>query len=192
MKIAITGHSAGIGKSFANLLEQRGHDIIGLSKRNGYNIRVIPRIVDNVVDCDMFINNAQAGYSQTELLYQVWRQWQGQREKIIWVISTLMTHAPTNPAITGLDDIAMSEYRTQKVALEEAFWQLKSKVGSPTMCLIRPGNIATSDSKTAGIDSCDVDLWCGAVLNCWDKTTMNQMMLDDISIGFLPRELPKI
>ena len=66
MKIAITGHTAGIGQAFANILQGRGHDIVGLSKRNGDNIRNIVKIVEKITPCDLFINNAQAGYAQTE------------------------------------------------------------------------------------------------------------------------------
>ena len=77
MKIAITGHTAGIGQALARALSQRGHKIIGLSKREGHNIRVIPKIAAKIEPCDMFVNNAQAGYAQTELLYAVWESWQG-------------------------------------------------------------------------------------------------------------------
>jgi short-subunit dehydrogenase len=37
MKIAITGHTAGIGKEFAEQLSQRGHSIVGISRREGEN-----------------------------------------------------------------------------------------------------------------------------------------------------------
>ena len=72
MKIAITGHSAGIGKSFTSLLESRGHQVIGLSRRNGKNIRSLHKILGDIIDCDMFINNAQEGFAQTELLNKHW------------------------------------------------------------------------------------------------------------------------
>ena len=99
MKIAITGHTAGIGQSFARYLSQRGHAIVGLSKRDGNNIRNIPKIVERIVECDMWINNAQSGYAQTELLYKVVEVWKNDRSKMIWNISTIMT---TN---TGIPDI---------------------------------------------------------------------------------------
>ena len=37
MKIAITGHSKGIGKACSDLLSAE-HEVIGLSRSNGYNI----------------------------------------------------------------------------------------------------------------------------------------------------------
>jgi nucleoside-diphosphate-sugar epimerase len=51
MKIAITGHTAGIGKALAEIYANKGHEIVGLSRRNGYNIRSttkIKGILDNV------------------------------------------------------------------------------------------------------------------------------------------------
>ena len=41
MKIAITGHKHGIGKAFAQQLADRGHEIIGISRSDGENIRRI-------------------------------------------------------------------------------------------------------------------------------------------------------
>ena len=69
MKIAITGHSAGIGQALAEAYV--GNDIVGLSRRNGYNIRSTPKVADQIEPCDMFINNAQVGYAQTELLFEI-------------------------------------------------------------------------------------------------------------------------
>ena len=67
MKVAITGHSAGIGQAFAKIFEAQGHEIVGLSRRNGYNIRSLPKVAAMIEPCDMLINNAQVGFAQTEL-----------------------------------------------------------------------------------------------------------------------------
>ena len=58
MKIAITGHSAGIGQALAKIYTEQGHDIVGLSRRTGYNIRSIPKVATMIEPCDVFINNA--------------------------------------------------------------------------------------------------------------------------------------
>ncbi len=71
MKIAITGHTKGIGKAFSNLLKIRGHEIIGISKSEGKDINNVIEISNIIEPCDMFINNAQTSYAQTELLYAV-------------------------------------------------------------------------------------------------------------------------
>ena len=84
MNIAITGHSAGIGQALARIYETHGHEIVGLSRRNGYNIRSLPKVAGMIEPCDMFINNAQTQYAQTELLYAVWQRWQGQEKYIVF------------------------------------------------------------------------------------------------------------
>ena len=68
MKIAITGHKHGIGKAFAEQLSERGHDIVGISRSDGENIRRVPHTASLIEPCELFINNAQACYAQTELL----------------------------------------------------------------------------------------------------------------------------
>jgi len=65
MRIAITGHKRGIGREFARQLEQRGHDIIGISRSDGENIRRVAHTASLIEPCDMFINNAISLYAQT-------------------------------------------------------------------------------------------------------------------------------
>ena len=84
MRIAITGHTAGIGQAFSQYLAARGHQIQGLSRREGHNIRNIPKIVEQILPCDMWINNAQAGYAQAELLHRVVEVWGDDPTKMIW------------------------------------------------------------------------------------------------------------
>ena len=93
MKIAITGHSAGIGQALAETYY--GHEIVGISRRDGNNIRNIPKIADLIEPCDLFINNAQSGFAQTELLFEVHRRW-ADTQKHIMVISTMMTQQPVS------------------------------------------------------------------------------------------------
>ena len=181
MKIAITGHSAGIGQSFARYLESRGHEIVGLSKRDGHNIRVIPKIVERIVPCDMWINNAQAGYAQTELLYKVAESWSGDRSKMIWNISTMMTRDTGVPEIEGQSWVGMAEYKNQKRALEDAFLQLKDCC---TMCLIRPGAVATQPYNQAGVNAADVDAWVKTVCDFYISARVNNLWPEELSLGF--------
>jgi len=140
MKIAITGHSAGIGHALANLFEANGHEVIGLSRRNGYNIRSIPKVAGMIEPCDVFINNAQAGFAQTELLFEVWRRWQGQGKTIVNV-STEMTKMSLAPKQEW------DEYLVQKKALECAQELLTERNSWPRQILIKPGSIATQPGQ---------------------------------------------
>ena len=66
MKIAITGHTKGIGKAIANLYP----DYIGFSRSNDFDIGnpdCVNRIVELSKNCDIFVNNAYHGTTQTTI-----------------------------------------------------------------------------------------------------------------------------
>jgi len=183
MKIAITGHTAGIGQALARVLSQRGHEILGLSKRDGHNIKVIPKIAAKIESCDMFVNNAQAGYAQTELLYAVWESWQGQPNKHIWCIGTMMAQCPVDPAVPGQSELSMSAYRTQKLALEQAINQLRWKNDWPSITLIRPGAVATQPGQIPGYPYCEVDAWVDTVVAAMVAADQQKMVFQELSLG---------
>lgn len=155
MKIAITGGTAGIGQALANIYTEQGHEVIALSRRNGYNIRSIPKLAGIIEPCDMFINNAQAGFAQTELLFDIWRRWEGQ-PKIIVNISTQMTDMSVPPKREW------DEYLIQKKALETTQDLLTERNGLPQQILIKPGSIATQPGQ-APPDYIDVNEYARGV-----------------------------
>jgi NAD(P)-dependent dehydrogenase (short-subunit alcohol dehydrogenase family) len=177
MKIAITGHSAGIGKALADIYESKGHKIVGLSRRNGYNIRSISKLVEKIKDCDWFINNAQIGYAQTELLFAVYKEWQGKANKKIINISTMMTAEP----ISTLPGLEMTEYYVQKYALEEAVRQLRYYHDWPKLCLIKPGAIATQPGQTSPRPYANVNEWAQKVVQLLD--TGPDLEIQEMSLG---------
>jgi NAD(P)-dependent dehydrogenase (short-subunit alcohol dehydrogenase family) len=177
MKIAITGHTAGIGQALAQQYTALGHEIMGLSRREGNNIRNIPKICDQIEPCDVFVNNAQAGYSQTELLFEMARRWANTGKQIV-VVSTMMTQDPVS-VLPGLD---MDHYRVQKVALEEAVKQIRSRWIGIKFLLVRPGNIATSADKTVP-PAADVDNWAKTLIDILELVNNNNLSIQDISLG---------
>jgi hypothetical protein len=186
MKIAITGHTAGIGKAFAEQLSQRGHVIVGISRRDGENIRRIPHTASIIEPCDLFINNAQSGYAQTELLYEIWSRWQG-KERYIWNISTIMTEVPINGTPDGQRDIIMSQYRNQKLALEEASRQLKFKNNWPQISIIRPGGVATQKNFNNN-DKANVDIWVKSIIDAFSHN--DNIGISEISVGYTAKRIP--
>ena len=116
MKIAITGHKRGIGKSFAQQLAKQGHEIIGISRSDGENIRRTAHTASLIEPCDLFINNAISLYAQTELLFEVWHRWQEQKEvHYIWNISTRVCENTEDTQLKGLTMRESMEYRNQKM-----------------------------------------------------------------------------
>ena len=177
MKIAITGHTAGIGQALAQEYCLDGHEVVGLSKRDGNNIRNIPKICDQIEPCDVFVNNAQAGYAQTELLFEMAQRWQGTCKHII-VISTMMTQDPVS-VLPGLD---MLSYHQQKVTLEEMVKQLRHQRLGISITIVRPGYIATQPGQTVP-PAADVDNWARVLLDVLAMADANQLNIPDISLG---------
>lgn len=177
MKIAITGHTAGIGQALSQQYTALGHQILGLSRREGNNIRNIPKICDQIEPCDVFVNNAQAGYAQTELLFEMAGRWNNTGKQIV-VVSTMMTQDPVS-VLPGLD---MDHYRVQKVALEEAVKQIRSRWLGIKFVLVRPGNIATSPDKTVP-PAANVDNWAKTLIDILEIANQRNLTIQDISLG---------
>ena len=177
MKIAITGHTAGIGHALAEEYRLDGTEIVGLSQRDGNNIRNTAKICDQIEPCDVFVNNAQSGYAQTELLFEMAQRWSGTGKQLI-VISSMMTQEPVS-SLSGLD---MDHYRLQKVTLEEAVCLIRHRRLGVKIVIVRPGNIATSADKTVP-PAADVDNWAGVLVSILRMAEANNLRIPDISLG---------
>ena len=101
MKIAITGHTAGIGLATLSLLKSQGHDVVGFSRHNGWDFTnketrkgFIEELDEGNFDC--FINNAypykhyqnMEGFLQVELLNQAWLLWEKNETKKIIIVGS--------------------------------------------------------------------------------------------------------
>jgi short-subunit dehydrogenase len=85
MKIAITGHTKGIGKACFDLFNT-DNNCIGFSRSNGFDISVngvVEKIVQDSLDADVFINNAYFEFKQTEIFKHLFEQWQSLEDKTI-------------------------------------------------------------------------------------------------------------
>jgi nucleoside-diphosphate-sugar epimerase len=177
MKIAVTGHTAGIGLALTEEYLLGGYEVVGLSRREGNNIRNTPKICDQIEPCDVFVNNAQAGYAQTELLFEMARRWANTKKHII-VISTMMTQDPIS-VLPGLDMLA---YHQQKITLEEMVKQLRHQHLGIAITIVRPGYIATQPGQTVP-PAADVKNWARTLLNIFDMAIKNNLEIPEISLG---------
>ena len=180
MKIAITGHSSGIGQALAKQYEHRGHEIVGLSRRNGYNIRSLPKVAGQIDPCDVFINNAQVGFAQTELLYEIWQRWQGVENKHIINISTMLTCQSGPPGEQFDNDIGIQRYQTEKRALEETHFKLVHKNLWPQMILVKPGEVKTWEGSRD--IATDVNLWAKTMVDTLENIDP-KLKIYELSLG---------
>lgn len=128
MKVAITGHTKGLGHELSKCFDQ----VIGLSRSNGYNIKDTQLIADAAEDCDIFINNACDDYAQIDLLYEMYRRWKDTNKLIITVGSMASNAAEWR--------LAPCVYSTVKKALDVATYQLINSHGRTCKLMIfKPG-----------------------------------------------------
>jgi NAD(P)-dependent dehydrogenase (short-subunit alcohol dehydrogenase family) len=95
MKIAVTGHTSGIGKSIYDYFLEQNNDVIGFSRSNGYNIsnkEDRTNICNLSENFDIFVNNAYNNFdnSQELMLADRLESWKD-TEKIIINLSSRWT-----------------------------------------------------------------------------------------------------
>jgi len=113
MKMVITGHTRGLGKTLFERFSA-DNEVTGLSRKNGYdlNVDLSPFIIDNF---DVYINNAYSGYAQVDLLYRLFHR-NKYRECVIINIGSV--------SADGNRD-TVNEYAVHKAALEKACSQIQ-------------------------------------------------------------------
>jgi hypothetical protein len=119
MKIAITGHTQGIGK---RAYDRLCPDIIGFSRSNGYDITNPTdreRIIEESNHCDIFINNATAEFGQTLLFLELFNNWQYQNKTIINVGSRI-----AEIKILPKDRQDLLKYQAEKLILKEMSYRI--------------------------------------------------------------------
>jgi len=117
MKIAITGHTSGIGLALFNYYTNKGDEVFGFSRSNGYDISLeenISKIIKEVKDCDIFFNNAYYELAQVKLLYGLHMLWQQNAKKCMVV---------TGSRSADFIDYRPSGYTLMKSALDTAIKQ---------------------------------------------------------------------
>jgi NAD(P)-dependent dehydrogenase (short-subunit alcohol dehydrogenase family) len=133
MKVAITGHTRGIGLEFRKLYP----DGPNFSRSNGFDITYLhahKRIVEMSADSDIFINNAHMGFSQVSILFKLWDLWQDLDKIIICISSDAADYSQAGPR----------PYTIQKRALEDACLQLHHSGKSCKVMCLKPGYIDTT------------------------------------------------
>ena len=130
MKVAITGHTSGIGLA----LTKQCDNWIGFSRSNGFDINKPKPIVEEALNCDVFINNAHDQFAQIDLLYVLWEEWKYNKEKQIVCISSLRPDYNANRVLP---------YSVEKCALDHTCEQLQM-ISSPCRVInIKPGFVDT-------------------------------------------------
>jgi NAD(P)-dependent dehydrogenase (short-subunit alcohol dehydrogenase family) len=150
MKIAITGHTSGIGKAIGDYFAP-DNSVLGFSKSSGYDIK-LPQdrihIREQSLECDIFVNNAYSNFddAQLEMLRLIHSSWAG-TDKLIINISSRYT---TNPKLM---------YCTTKRELDNFCEQ--NIFNAPAIVNLKPGLTDTPRVNTVEGQKMSVDLITG-------------------------------
>jgi len=160
VKVAITGHTSGIGLAIADAFRARAHEIVGLSRSTGYDLSGDrQKVVEAAAKCDVFVNNRHQynDDTQLQLLFAVAEAWNGQDKTII----NLGSRAG-ECYILGRPD----PYSVYKHALDAACQQFFDRQDQrPRVVNIRPGWVDTDSVKGTEVpklsprDVANVVLW---------------------------------
>ena len=130
MKVRITGHTKGLGKSLYNYFKDKFEDVIGFDSSN-----TVDEIIEQSKNCDLFINNTYtADNLQLILLEKLYKQ----VDKMI-VCGAIVSTYP---------DMEHKRYTDNKNLLEREFFKLASDKNETTdMLLLRLTSSSYKDSK---------------------------------------------
>lgn len=136
MKIAITGHTSGIGHAIATWFSQRNHDILGFSRQTGHDLMFpvsIKWITQDAAEADVLVNNAYHRIAQVDLLYAMYQQWRNTDKVILTIGSNTGTHRDVDAVY--------------KRALDKAVTQLQNTTPCCRIMLLRPGPVETLNAQ---------------------------------------------
>ena len=146
MKIAITGHTSGIGKGILEYYSGE-HEVIGFSLENGYNINDYNRILEETKDCDIFINNAYSHYTQSEIVSE-WAKVHSNDKHLI--ISTSSIAAEPLLEIENMFP-HLKPYGDEKYAINKASWNVNHSEALCKSSVIMPGQATEKEWLQANL-----------------------------------------
>ena len=149
MKVAITGHANGIGQGLYKYFQERGDSVQGFDQANGFRLPdAESRILVQIQDCDIFVNNALPISSQISLLTKLWPKWKDADKKIIVLGSIASQIDCVTPEV--------EDYQQQKKELDRVCKSLQygtwpNLFSQCSLMAIHPGVVATNLINDLGI-----------------------------------------
>ena len=159
MKVAITGHTKGIGAAIHTWLSSQGHEVIGFSRSTGYDIsneEIQKQIVNLASDCDLFVNNAFAGSAQSNLLLKFWYAWNDSAE------NKMILNIGSRAAIDYRKRVKPMLYDMHKLGLRELSNDLAGRPGNVRVYHLTLGYVDVLSTKLKDVPKLDIN----AVLGC--------------------------
>ena len=125
-KIAIIGHTRGIGKAIADLYRKKNYTVVGLSSSNGYDLQCSQiEIMEQLDECQLIVLNAYVGRGQMTLLKRIYGKFVFEDKKVAVITSTSGTPMGEDEELL---DPEYAEYCKNKKILIEYIEQLQQEL----------------------------------------------------------------
>jgi NADP-dependent 3-hydroxy acid dehydrogenase YdfG len=149
MKIAITGHSKGIGNAIYNRVVNHC-TTVGFDITNGYDIQRPDEIIEQSLDCNIFINNAYKSDWQNKIA-ELWYEAHKDKDHLLVNISSIAGESNTKHS----NQPWMIEYSNNKQALNKLSLEINQSGSKCKSTVVLPGIVDTTfvDSKVFPEDS---------------------------------------
>jgi len=129
-KIAVIGHTRGIGKAICDLYKKKKYQVVGMSKSNGFDIiHDQEKILENIEDCSLVVLNAHADRGQLKLLKNIYGRHAFDRMKVVVITSTSgMEEEPDYGQFKVWDKFKYVQYCEIKKELIEYITELQEEL----------------------------------------------------------------
>jgi short-subunit dehydrogenase len=178
MKVAITGHTNGIGLGLYNYFIARGDEVIGFSRTNGYTMpEANDTILEQIVDCDIFINNSEPIESQTFFLRELWPLW-WDKEKTIIIIGSVLAKI-----VSKHEEFYQAQLQKKILDLETRRLAFNMKLGRKLIITaIHPSFVKTNLHTEFGIPDApdEVTLSVQEVVDVVDMTLKSPVVIEEV------------
>jgi len=159
LKVAITGHTKGIGAAFAEYFKEE--NVFGFSRENGWDLEkktACDALLKNVKDFDVFINNAPVT-NQEYLFDEMYKLWRGKNKSIINLSSSAGDISKDNSE--QLDNLLPVSSSEQKERIKhfkkycETKRSLDNKISQTSILgnVLHDGKPYVLNMKPGGVDS---------------------------------------
>lgn len=173
MKVAITGHSRGIGAAVAKRFSEKDNtEVIGFSRSNGFDLtNNIHRkfAIEEIEECDVFVNNFFYQDIQLILLQQIFDSWLGEKDKYIINISSSSTYYVDIVDLKSQPHMYAYAKQKQKVDSLIRKLHLQTQHSWPIIFNIRPGYVDTDMVKHVKDPKMNTEAAADAIMYAFDS-----------------------
>lgn len=184
MRVAITGHTSGIGKELYKILQHHMDKVFGCSIANGYDItnyKSREKILEEIKNFDIFVNNAFDKNGQTKLLKDVIDLWKDTDKLIVNISSkSIYIKDPKDLNVITSNGLTFHDYQKEKLEqqkiIEKRYLSSKPNIFN---CILGPVDCGFSNlldcKKLDPRQVANIIAWC--ILNK-DVMHVQQIILD--------------